>query len=51
MEIEPPATDAHALRALFERVALHRFKPLPGETSGAVVAGAKRTLLEAWAQM
>lgn len=26
-------------------------KPLPGETSGAVVAGAKRTLLEAWAQV
>ena len=26
-------------------------KPLPGETSGAVVAGAKRTLLQAWAQV
>lgn len=26
-------------------------KPLPGETSGAVIAGAKRALLEAWAQV
>jgi len=26
-------------------------KPLPGETSGAVIAGAKRTLLEAWAEV
>jgi len=26
-------------------------KPLPGETSGAVIASAKRTLLEAWAQV
>ena len=26
-------------------------KPLPGETSGAVIAGAKRTLIEAWGQV
>lgn len=26
-------------------------KPLPGETSGSVVAGAKRTLREAWSQL
>ena len=26
-------------------------KPLPGETSGAIIASAKRTLLEAWARL
>jgi hypothetical protein len=26
-------------------------KPLPGETSGAVIANAKCTLLEAWARL
>jgi sugar phosphate isomerase/epimerase len=46
------------LKALFEigylgkgrrPVVAFEVKPLPGETSGAVIASAKRTLLEAWA--
>lgn len=48
------------LRALFaigylgrgrRPVVAFEVKPLPGETSGAVIAGAKRTLMEAWAQV
>jgi hypothetical protein len=26
-------------------------KPLPGETSGAIIASVKRTLLETWARL
>jgi sugar phosphate isomerase/epimerase len=48
------------LHALFEirylgkgrrPVVAFEVKPLPGETSGAVIANAKRTLLEAWAKL
>jgi hypothetical protein len=48
------------LRELFEigylgrgrrPVVAFEVKPLPGETSGAIVASAKRTLLEAWARL
>jgi len=51
---------AEFLRALFEiaylgkgrrPVVAFEIKPLPGETSGAVIANAKRTLLEAWARV
>jgi sugar phosphate isomerase/epimerase len=51
---------AEFLRALFEvgylgagrrPVVAFEVKPLPGETSGAVIASAKRTLLEAWAMV
>jgi len=48
------------LRELFEigylgrgrrPVVAFEVEPLPGETSGAIVASAKRTLLEAWARL
>ena len=48
------------LRELFENGYLGRgrrpvgafeVKPLPGESSGAVIANAKRTLIEAWARL
>ena len=48
------------LRELFEigylgrgrrPVVAFEVKPLPGETSGAVIANAKRTLVEAWARL
>ena len=48
------------LKALFEieylakgrrPVVAFEVKPLPGETSGAVIASAKRTLLDAWARV
>jgi sugar phosphate isomerase/epimerase len=51
---------AEFLRALFEcgylgpgrrPIVAFEVKPLPGETSGAIIAGAKRTLMEAWAQL
>ncbi|MFA5028367.1 MAG: sugar phosphate isomerase/epimerase family protein [Candidatus Methylomirabilota bacterium] len=51
---------AEFLRALFavgylgkgrRPVVAFEVKPLPGETSGAVVAGAKRTLMAAWSQV
>jgi sugar phosphate isomerase/epimerase len=51
---------AEFLRALLEcgylgpgrrPVVAFEVKPLPGETSGAVITGAKRALIEAWAQL